>query len=371
MTGKEAWQGVCMSPQESKFITVLGIESSCDETAVCLYKGPRKLLENQQMQQPHGGVLAEPLFSQIELHQKWGGVVPEIASRDHLRKCLSLIDTALQEAQLSKEDIDVIAYTAGPGLMGALFVGSCIGRSLAFALNKPFIPVHHMEAHLLVPMLDEPALKPPFAALLVSGGHSQFYGVKNIGDYQLMGETLDDAAGEAFDKVAKMLDLPYPGGPSLAALADQGEPAFKLPRPMCDRPGFDLSFSGLKTATLHLIEDLKAKGELEARKADLAASFQEAVVDTLFRKAKRVLKELNMKTIVLAGGVSANKRLRALFQTLEPKGYKIHYPRMKWCTDNGVMVAYAGWHAWHRGFAQHDHTVPLAVTPRWPLSDLT
>ncbi len=349
-------------------LTVLGIESSCDETAVCLLQGS---LSHDKAHPNAVAVLSEPLFSQIELHRKWGGVVPEIASRDHLSKCLSLIDQGLNDAGLEKQDIDLIAYTAGPGLMGALFVGACVGRSLAFALDKPFIPVHHMEGHLLVPLLDEPSLKPPFAALLVSGGHSQFYAVHDIGKYELIGETLDDAAGEAFDKVAKMLDLPYPGGPSLAALAADGEAKYPLPRPMCDRPGFDLSFSGLKTATFHLIEDLKQKGQLESGKADIAASFQEAVVDTLYRKAKRVLKHTGMKTLVVAGGVSANQRLRALLSEIERKpDHKVFYPRLKWCTDNGVMIAYAGWINWIAGAANQDHAAPLSVTPRWPLSNI-
>ena len=337
---------------------VLGIESSCDETAVCLLR--------------NGEVVSEQLFSQIPMHRLWGGVVPEIASRDHVRRCISLVDQALQESGLEKEHIDLIAYTAGPGLMGALFVGACVARGLAYALNKPFIPVHHMEAHLLVPLLESPTIKPPFAALLVSGGHSQFYAVNAIGDYELIGETLDDAAGEAFDKVAKILGLPYPGGPALSALAESGTAVFKLPRPMCDRPGFDLSFSGLKTATLQLVQKLQLQGEFEARKADIAASFQEAVVDTLARKSRRVLQHLGFDTLVVAGGVSANQRLRQVLSSMSEKyDYQLVYPRLDWCTDNGVMVAYAGWHAWQRGQKQQaQHLDSLGVRARWPMSEL-
>lgn len=339
-------------------VMVLGIESSCDETAVCLYSSAE-------------GVVAEQLFSQIDLHQIFGGVVPELASRDHLRRCLLLIDTALQSAGLDKSAIDCVAYTAGPGLMGALFVGACLGRSLAFALQKPFIAVHHMEAHLLVPMLDTPVIKPPFVALLVSGGHSQFYLVRAIGDYELIGETLDDAAGEAFDKVAKMLGLAYPGGPALAALASTGQPLFHLPRPMCDRPGLDLSFSGLKTATLQLIHGLERSGELDLRKADVAASFQEAVVDTLCRKAKRAIKMCGVSQLVIAGGVSANLRLRQAMRDLtQRQRCEVFYPALDRCTDNGVMVAYAGWHAWQQGRIQHDHNLPVGVKARWPLTSV-
>ena len=346
-------------------LVVLGIESSCDETAVCLFKGSRDDVTLS------GQVIAEQLTSQIKLHQKWGGVVPEIASRDHLRQCILLVEKALKQAIIHKDEIDLVAYTAGPGLMGALFVGACVGRSLAFALQKPFVPIHHMEAHLLIPLLDMPELQPPFAALLVSGGHSQFYNVQGIGQYQLVGETLDDAAGEAFDKVAKILGLPYPGGPSLSALAEQGSPCFKLPRPMCDRPGFDLSFSGLKTATLQLVKRLEAEDQLDACRADVAASFQEAVVDTLARKAKRVLAHLGLDTLVIAGGVSANKRLRARFAELaDSQKLSMIYPRLDWCTDNGVMVAYAGWHGWHRGRFSANHHQSLNVTARWPLASL-
>lgn len=336
---------------------ILGVESSCDETAVCL-------LQDQV-------VLSAQLFSQIALHSAWGGVVPEIASRDHVRRCLILIDQALKEAGLQKDDIDLIAYTAGPGLLGALFVGACVARGLAFALRKPYVPIHHMEAHLLVPLLES-NVAPPFAALLVSGGHSQFYGVKAIGEYELVGETLDDAAGEAFDKVAKILKLGYPGGPALSALAAEGEASFDLPRPMCDRPGFDLSFSGLKTATLQLVQRLEAEGVLQDRLADVAASFQLAVVDTLVRKSERVLRYLEVNTLVVAGGVSANQCLRqALEARAIKRDWKIVYPRLDWCTDNGVMVAYAGWHALRRGLMQTDQLSPLGVRARWSMQSLS
>lgn len=351
-----------------KSLIVLGIESSCDETAICLLRAENPASMGNKSQPV---VLAEPLFSQVNVHEEWGGVVPELASRDHVRWCLRLIDEALKTAQLKKTDIDLIAYTAGPGLVGALFVGACVARGLAFSLSRPFVPVHHMEAHLLVPMLDNPSLQPPFAALLVSGGHSQFYGVSKVGQYELIGETLDDAAGEAFDKVAKMLGLPYPGGPALAALANEGTPKYHLPRPMCDRPGFDLSFSGLKTATLQLVRQLNSSDNSGLTRADIAASFQAAVVDTLLIKSERVLKHLRFDTLVVAGGVSANVVLRQGFTSLaEKRNYHIHYPRLRWCTDNGVMVAYAGLQRFYAGYTSSDHGAPLGVKARWPMIEL-
>ena len=253
--------------------------------------------------------------------------------------------------------------------MGALFVGSCVARSLAYAWQCPFIPVHHMEAHLLIPLLDLPDLKPPFAALLVSGGHSQFYKVSDIGDYTLVGETLDDAAGEAFDKLAKMLGLEYPGGPAVARLAEQGTARFPLPRPMCDRPGYDLSFSGLKTAARNLIESLRSNETLDEAIPDICASFQAAVVDCLVRKSTRVLKDHHLKQLVVAGGVSANLHLRSTMAALAAKkSWSIDYPRLAWCTDNGVMVAYAGLHKYARSEFSHDHAEPLGVKARWSLS---
>jgi len=339
---------------------VLGIETSCDDTGVAIIEYNGSVAK----------VLAEALASQTDTHQPFGGVVPELASRDHLKHLIPLIDQAMQSAQLTPETIDIVAYTAGPGLMGALFVGACVARSLAFAWGCQFVPVHHMEAHLLIPMLDDPSIQPPYVALLVSGGHSQLYKVPAIGQYELVGETLDDAAGEAFDKLAKMLHMPQPGGPAVASLASQGEASFKLPRPMCDRPGYDLSFSGLKTAVKNLIQQLNDTGELKARQADVCASFQEAVVDCLNKKTQRVMRDSGYARLVVAGGVSANLRLRQLLQNTAVKNHwQVHYPRLSWCTDNGVMVAYAGLQQTlaHNSSDFHTH-IPVGVKARWPLT---
>lgn len=335
---------------------VLGIETSCDETGVAIYDSER-------------GLLADALYSQIALHREYGGVVPELASRDHVRKCLPLIDEVFAKAGLGHNDIDGVAFTSGPGLAGALMVGACIGRSLAYAWGKPALGVHHMEAHLLAPMLEVEPPAMPFVALLVSGGHTQLVRVDGIGQYTLLGESLDDAAGEAFDKCAKMLDLPYPGGPELAKLAEQGTPRFDFPRPMLNRPGLDFSFSGLKTAVLTSIREHKQSADIDAQtRADIAASFQAAVVDTLVAKAQRALQQTNLKTLVLAGGVSANRKLREqLDRELAAIGARAFYARPQFCTDNGAMIAYAGC---RRLLAGQRDNLSIDVRARWPLHTL-
>lgn len=335
---------------------VLGIETSCDETGVAVYDSER-------------GLLADVLYSQIELHQQYGGVVPELASRDHIRKSLPLIRQVLAEADTTAAEIDGVAFTAGPGLIGALMVGACIGRSLAYAWGVPAVGVHHMEAHLLAPMLEETPPQLPFVALLVSGGHTQLVRVDGIGAYTLLGESLDDAAGEAFDKCAKMLGLPYPGGPHLAQEADRGVARFVLPRPMLNRPGLEFSFSGLKTAVSLLVREHSKEGPLTTGvRADIAASFQRAVVETLTTKSVRALRETGLKTLVLAGGVSANRELRAeLERELRAIGAQVFYARPRFCTDNGAMIAYAGC---QRLLAGEREALPLRVRARWPLTDL-
>ena len=337
---------------------VLGIETSCDETGVALYHAKR-------------GLLAHSLYSQVALHAEYGGVVPELASRDHVRKLLPLVDEVLAKAQCTKEDINAVAYTKGPGLIGALLVGACTGRALAMGLGVPAVGVHHMEGHLLAPQLEANPPQYPFVALLVSGGHTQLMAVQALGEYTLLGESLDDAAGEAFDKAAKMLDLDYPGGPRLAALAERGTPQrFTFPRPMCDRPGLDFSFSGLKTFTLNTVaEHALADGLPDDQTcADIAFAFQEAVADTLVIKCRRALEQCQLKTLVIAGGVSANVRLRQKLEAALAKiGAKVFYARNEFCTDNGAMIAYAGCQRLLAGERE-----PLAVTvrPRWPMSEL-
>ncbi|MFD1009376.1 tRNA (adenosine(37)-N6)-threonylcarbamoyltransferase complex transferase subunit TsaD [Oceanisphaera ostreae] len=340
---------------------VLGIETSCDETGIAIYDD--KL-----------GIMAHQLYSQVALHADYGGVVPELASRDHIRKTIPLIEAALLDAGCTKDDIDGVAFTAGPGLMGALLVGATIGRSLAFAWGKPAVAVHHMEGHLLAPMLEEHAPEFPFVALLVSGGHTLLVRVDGIGRYEILGESVDDAAGEAFDKTAKLMGLDYPGGPRLAKLAEQGQPnRFKFPRPMTDRPGLDFSFSGLKTSTATTIaaESKKAvDGQIdEQTRADIAHAFQQAVVDTLAIKCKRALKQTGLNRLVVAGGVSANVSLRAqLSELMASLNGEAFYPRNEYCTDNGAMIAFAGLQRLRAG-----DTEPLAVRarPRWPLDELT
>lgn len=342
---------------------VLGIETSCDETGIAVYDTEH-------------GLLAHALYSQIELHRQFGGVVPELASRDHVRKTLPLIDNVLQQAKLTKHDIDGIAYTAGPGLVGALMVGAAISQGLALAWNCPSIGVHHMEAHLLAPWLEAEHPEPPFVALLVSGGHTQLIHVKAIGQYQLLGESIDDAAGEAFDKTAKLLGLPYPGGPVLAQLAESGHPdRFTLPRPMTDRPGLDFSFSGLKTAVMTTLmkqtgsSDVNELKNLDPQlKADIACSFQAAVVDTLTIKCKRALQQTGLNTLVIAGGVSANQQLRQhMAELADANRWQVFYPRHEFCTDNGAMVALAGALRLQRGQQDSDN---IAVRARWPLTEL-
>nr|WP_311463292.1 tRNA (adenosine(37)-N6)-threonylcarbamoyltransferase complex transferase subunit TsaD [uncultured Aggregatibacter sp.] len=338
---------------------ILGIETSCDETGVAIYDEEKGLIANQ-------------LHTQIALHADYGGVVPELASRDHIRKLAPLLQAALQEAHLTAKDIDGIAYTSGPGLVGALLVGSTVARSLAYAWNVPAIGVHHMEGHLLAPMLEENPPHFPFVALLVSGGHTQLVRVDGVGRYELLGESIDDAAGEAFDKTAKLLGLDYPGGAALARLALKGTPnRFAFPRPMTDRPGLDFSFSGLKTFaanTLHQV--MQEEGELTERsKADIAYAFQEAVVDTLAIKCKRALKQTGLKRLVIAGGVSANKQLRqTLAELMQQLGGEVFYPQPQFCTDNGAMIAYAGFLRLKQGQQQD---LAIEVRPRWAMTELT
>lgn len=338
---------------------ILGIETSCDETGVAIYDEEKGLIANQ-------------LHTQIALHADYGGVVPELASRDHIRKLAPLLQAALQEAHLTAKDIDGIAYTSGPGLVGALLVGSTVARSLAYAWNVPAIGVHHMEGHLLAPMLEENPPHFPFVALLVSGGHTQLVRVDGVGRYELLGESIDDAAGEAFDKTAKLLGLDYPGGAALARLALKGTPnRFAFPRPMTDRPSLDFSFSGLKTFaanTLHQV--MQEEGELtEQSKADIAYAFQEAVVDTLAIKCKRALKQTGLKRLVIAGGVSANKQLRqTLAELMQQLGGEVFYPQPQFCTDNGAMIAYAGFLRLKQGQQQD---LAIEVRPRWAMTELT
>lgn len=332
---------------------VLGIETSCDETGVAVYDTEK-------------GLLAHQLYSQVKLHADYGGVVPELASRDHVRKTLPLIKAALKEAGISYQQLDGIAYTMGPGLVGALLVGACIGRSLAFGWNLPAVGVHHMEGHLLAPMLEENQPDFPFVALLVSGGHTQLVQVKGIGDYHLLGESVDDAAGEAFDKTAKLMGLDYPGGPRLAALAEQGNSErFTFPRPMTDRPGLNFSFSGLKTSAANT---LAANDNDEQTLADIARAFEDAVVDTLVIKCRRALKETGYKRLVVAGGVSANKHLRAKLEALLIKqNGQVFYPRTEFCTDNGAMIALAGALRLQAGERE---SLAVKTHPRWPMTDL-
>ena len=341
---------------------VLGIETSCDETGVAVYDTARPGAD---------GLRAQALYSQVALHAQYGGVVPELASRDHVRKLLPLVRQTLDEAGLSTADIDGVAYTAGPGLVGALLVGAGVARSLAWALDVPAIAVHHMEGHLLAPLLEDDPDKgrpqPPFVALLVSGGHTQLVAVDGIGRYRLLGETLDDAAGEAFDKTAKLMGLPYPGGPALAALAGQGRPgAFRFSRPMTDRPGLDFSFSGLKTQVL-LAWQQSDQGE--QTRADIARAFEEAIVDTLVIKCRRALEASGAKRLVIAGGVGANRRLRAeLAAAGDRDGFRTYFPRLEFCTDNGAMIALAGAIRLAHGQRQDES---VQVFPRWDLESLT
>lgn len=336
---------------------VLGLETSCDETGVALY-------DSEQ------GLLADALFSQIDLHRAYGGVVPELASRDHVKRMLPLIRQVLDEADCSADSIDAIAYTAGPGLVGALLVGASCAQALAFAWDIPAVGVHHMEGHLLAPMLEEQPPQFPFVALLVSGGHTQLVRVDGIGRYELLGESLDDAAGEAFDKTAKLMGLRYPGGPEIALEAERGTPGrFVFPRPMTDRPGLEFSFSGLKTFTLNTWQRCVAEGgDSEQARCDVALAFQTAVVETLTIKCKRALKQTGLKSLVIAGGVSANQALRRSLEKMlgDMKG-QVFYARPRFCTDNGAMIAYAGC---QRLLAGQRDGPGIDVRARWPMDTL-
>lgn len=330
---------------------VLGLETSCDETGVALYDTEK-------------GLVGELLHSQVDLHAAYGGVVPEIASRDHLRRLLPLVRQLLRDTGVSQPD--AIAYTAGPGLVGALMVGGGLATGLATAWNCPVIPVHHMEGHLVAPMLEDEPPAFPFLALLVSGGHSMLVWVPALGEYEVMGSTLDDAVGEAFDKTAKLLGLGYPGGPALAKLALEGDDqAFDLPRPMVNRPGFDFSFSGLKTAVMLKVREAEASGSIDASRANIAASFQRATVDTLIARTLKAARSRSVERIVVAGGVGANQVLR---EDLAARfDGTVHYPRLKFCTDNGAMIAVAG----AMRLSEATTAGPIQATARWSLESLT
>ncbi len=338
---------------------VLGIESSCDETGFALYDGVGKRL------------LAHALHSQIDMHRAYGGVVPELASRDHIRRALPLLEQVLGDAGCGKNDIDVIAHTRGPGLAGALLVGSGIAHALGFALGKPVIGVHHLEGHLLSPLLSQDPPEFPFVALLVSGGHTQLMHVKRVGQYELLGETLDDAAGEAFDKTAKLLGLDYPGGPAVARLAEFGTPgALQLPRPMRHSGNLDFSFSGLKTAVL--TEVRKQTNLCEQGRADIALAFQDAIVDVLALKSMAALKATREHRLVVSGGVGANSALRKRLQAdVTKRGARVYFPELQWCTDNGAMIALAASMRMAAGIERAAHDYSFTVKPRWDLGSLT
>jgi len=344
-------------PCYKAIMLVLGIESSCDETGVALYDLT-------------AGLVAHQLHTQMAMHAEYGGVVPELASRDHIRRVIPLTEACLADAGKTLADVDAIAYTQGPGLGGALMVGASVANALAFGLNIPVIGVHHLEGHLLSPLLADPRPEFPFIALLVSGGHTQLMAVHGIGQYEVLGETLDDAAGEAFDKTAKLLGLPYPGGPLLSQLAEQGDPArFNLPRPMLHSDNLDMSFSGLKTAVLTLSKQVEAEhGQIdEQTRKDICRAFQEAIVDVLVSKSLKALKQTSMKKLVVAGGVGANKQLRAaLDEAAARRKLQVFYPPLALCTDNGAMIAFAG--AMRLQYA----TAPgsYSIKPRWDLSTL-
>ena len=338
----------------------LGIESSCDETGLALYCTER-------------GLLSHALFSQVDLHALYGGVVPELASRDHVRRLVPLTRQVCQEAGIQLADIEGVAYTAGPGLAGALLTGAMMARGLAWALQCPALGVHHLEGHVLAPMLEPEAPGFPFICLLVSGGHTQLIHVQAPGDYRLLGESIDDAAGEAFDKTAKMLGLSYPGGPALSKLAESGDRrAVPLPRPMMDRPDLDFSFSGLKTAAITRYKAFTGKAEVDDEqlaqfKADLAAGFEQAVVDVLIGKSQRALRQTGLSRLVISGGVSANRQLRQAADALVADGVQVYYPRLEFCTDNGAMIALAGASRLQNG---ESSDLAVSIKPRWPLESL-
>ncbi len=345
---------VTASPGDNGAMIVLGLETSCDDTGVALYESER-------------GLLAHRLASQVEVHRPYGGVVPELAARDHIRKLLPLVQAVMTAADVEGKQVDGIAFTKGPGLAGALLVGAAFGRSLAWAWEIPAVGVHHMEGHLLAPMLEEEPPGFPFVALLVSGGHTLLVEVKGVGRYRLLGESLDDAVGEAFDKTAKLLGLPYPGGPEIERVAKTGDPSrFTFPRPMTDRGGLMFSFSGLKTAVLVAAREVDLD---EQGIADLACGFQEAAVDTLVIKCRRALRETGHSNLVVAGGVGASQRLRKrLQQESIATGFKVFFPRLEFCTDNGAMIAYAGA---RRLAVGEKEPLSFGVLPRWSLTDLT
>lgn len=335
--------------QALKKMRILGIETSCDETGLAIFDEAK-------------GLLGHVLYSQVSTHAPFGGVVPELASRDHIVKILPLLTELLENTETSLESLTGIAHTKGPGLMGSLLVGSCFAKALGYALNIPTLGIHHMEGHLLAALLEKEAPLFPFLALLVSGGHTQLIEVFGVGEYKILGESLDDAAGEAFDKTAKLMGLGYPGGPRLAELAESGDAhRFQFPRPLTDRPGLDFSFSGLKTFTMNVFN---ASEKTEQDKADIAACFQEAVVDTLFIKCKRALKATGLKNLVIAGGVGANLCLRERLQSLEGK---VFYPRLEFCTDNGAMIAYAGYQRFKAGKTD---SLEIEILPRWPMDKI-
>ncbi|HWL62993.1 MAG TPA: tRNA (adenosine(37)-N6)-threonylcarbamoyltransferase complex transferase subunit TsaD [Steroidobacteraceae bacterium] len=338
---------------------ILGIESSCDESAAAVLD-------------EHGGLLAHELFSQVDLHRLYGGVVPELASRDHVQRLLPLVRQALARAGTSATELDGVAYTAGPGLVGALLTGAALGRSLAYALGVPAVPVHHLEGHLLAPLLEDRPPPFPHLALLVSGGHTMLIRVSGLGEYELLGETRDDAAGEAFDKSAKLLGLPYPGGPQLARLAEEGRPGvFDFPRPMLDRPGYEFSFSGLKTAVMLEVRAAPAAGTAEdaQRRADIARGVQDAIVATLVGKTVRALDDTGLQHLVVAGGVSANRALRtALEAAARKRGVEIYFPRLEFCTDNAAMIAMAGLARLKQGDVAGD--LAIMARAQWPLGSL-
>jgi N6-L-threonylcarbamoyladenine synthase len=343
---------------------VLGIETSCDDTGVAIYDSQK-------------GLLAHALYSQIEIHREYGGVVPELAARDHIRKVIPLVDVVLKQADCTSAEIDGVAYTSGPGLAGALLAGSAVAKGLAFAWNVPAVGIHHMEGHMLAPMLEEKAPEFPFIALLVSGGHTMLAEVKGIGQYTILGQTLDDAVGEAFDKTAKILGLSYPGGPAISKIAESGNPKrFKFPRPMVNRPGLDFSYSGLKTFALTTVQKQQAaQSELIAQSgnldqqtiADIAYAFQDAAVDVLSIKSRRALRQTGVKRLVVAGGVGANTRLREQLSSMAIEEHaKVFYPRIDFCTDNGAMIAFAGAQRLHQASPE----LSFQVKPRWSLEDL-
>ena len=337
---------------------VLGVESSCDETGLALYDTER-------------GLLAHALHSQVAMHEEYGGVVPELASRDHVKRAIPLLEKILFDSGLSLPSIDAIAYTQGPGLAGALLVGASIANGLALSLGKAVLGVHHLEGHLLSPMLSKNAPEFPFVALLVSGGHTQLMRVDGVGEYTLLGETLDDAAGEAFDKSAKLLGLGYPGGPAISRLAEHGDPSvYALPRPMLHSKNLDFSFSGLKTAVLTLVKNHTSELS-ENDKANIARSFVDAIVDVLVAKCQSALKETKLKRLVIAGGVGANAQLRAaLNAAASKKHFQVFYPELELCTDNGAMIAFAGALRLQRNPNAASHDYGFTVKPRWPLHEL-